>query len=100
MRLDNQEPQLGAARAFLHHEYRADRLAVHLGDPAALALRVEVLDEFGGDLGDQRLEAHAPAVFLLVDRAVRPDHPAHVTGPVWAQLELAFRRAWLEHRMR
>ena len=56
MRLDEKQAQLRRGRAFLHQEHRADRLARLLGDPAALALLVEVLQELGDDLGDQRFE--------------------------------------------
>src|SRR6185369_2529494 len=44
-RLDEQEPELGHGLRLRHEEDRADDLAVLLGHPAALALRIEALDE-------------------------------------------------------
>src|SRR5439155_290127 len=67
---------------------RADALAAALGDPAALARRIEVLDEPGDDPGHQRLEALVPAVFLGVERAVPLHHPAQVAGTMFAQQDL------------
>ena len=57
LRLDQQQPQLGdASSTALDQEHAADVLAVALGDPAALALRIEAPHEARHDLGDQRLE--------------------------------------------
>ena len=53
-----------ATLLILDHEHAAHRLAVHLGDPAALALRIEVIEEIRHDPGHQRLEALVPAVLL------------------------------------
>ena len=83
-RFDEQQPELRDGVALPDAEDRADPLAVELGDPAALALRVEVLDELRDDRRDERLEALVPAVLLPVERAVTLDDPAHVPGPVRA----------------
>src|ERR1043165_29497 len=52
LRSDDEEAQRGERVGLAHHERRADRRAVELGDPTALARRIEFLDELGGDLGD------------------------------------------------
>src|SRR5690606_42135276 len=52
--LDVDQAQLGDLVALAHDEGGADHLAVLLGDPAALAPRVEVVDEVGGDTRHQR----------------------------------------------
>src|SRR6266513_2253799 len=74
---DEQQPELRDGVALPDAEDRADPLAVELGDPAALALRVEVLDELRDDGRDEGLEALVPAVLLPVERAVTLDDPAH-----------------------
>src|SRR6185436_18571275 len=87
--LDQPPPEAGAARRRLDQqeaeprralvvddEDAADALAVALGDPAALALRVEVLEEVLDDAGDQRLEARAPPILLVVEHRVALGHPA------------------------
>src|SRR5580765_41565 len=76
-RLDQQQAQPRFALV-VDDEDAADALAVAFGDPAALALRVEVLEEVLDDPGDQRLEARAPAVLLVVEHRVALRHPAHV----------------------
>src|SRR5437016_7513375 len=86
--LDDQQAQLGGRSRLLDDEHRADALAAALGDPAALARRIEVLDEPGDDPGHQRLEALVPAVFLGVERAVPLHHPAQVAGTMFAQQDL------------
>jgi hypothetical protein len=58
---------------------------MRLRDPAALARRVELPDEFGGDPGHQGFELLVPAILAEVQRAVALDHPAHVPGAVRAQ---------------
>src|SRR3989449_7624508 len=85
---DDQQPQLGGRSRLLDDEHRADALAVHLGDPAALERGIEVLDEPGDDPGHQRLEALVPAVFLCVERAVPLHYPAQVAGTMLAQQDL------------
>ena len=62
----------------LHEEHGADDLAVALGDPAALARRIEVVEEVGADARDQRLELGVVAPLARVERAVAMDDPAHV----------------------
>src|SRR5215204_987069 len=66
-RLDIEEPQLRDLIRLPDQEHRADDLALDLGDPTALAPGLEALDEAGADLGDERLEAFVPAVFLVVE---------------------------------
>src|SRR5262249_17419236 len=75
---DDEEAELGDALRLFHDEDRADDLALAFGDPAALALRIEMAEELGGDLGDQRLELLVPAKLLGVEAAVERHHPAHV----------------------
>ena len=98
MRLNEQQAQLGGRAALIHHEDRADALAVALGNPAALALGIELAQEFGDDVGHQRLEQRAPAVLLAVEHAVALDDPAHVARPMRAQCDLALRA--IEDRVR
>src|SRR5215207_8272816 len=91
LRLDIEEAQFPDLLRFLHEEHRTDDPAVSLGDPAALARRLEVPDEGGADLGDERLEAFVPAVFLVVEQGLPVDDPAHVAGLVAAQHDLRLR---------
>src|SRR5439155_26087059 len=86
--LDDQQAQLCGRSRLLDDEHRADALATAFCDPAALARRIEVLDEPGDDPGHQRLEALVPAVFLGVERAVPLHHPAQVAGTMLAQQDL------------
>src|SRR5215468_1938716 len=78
--LHQQQPQPCHLVAVLDDEHRADVFAVALGDPAALALGIEIAHEGGDDLGGERLEAVVPAIFAAVDQAVLGDDPAHVAG--------------------
>ena len=66
-RLDEEQPELGDGRGLPDQEDAADVLAIPLGDPASLPLRIEVSEEPGRDLGDQRLELRIPAVLFRVD---------------------------------
>src|SRR2546423_10125854 len=50
-RIDDQQAELCDLVVLPHHEYRADARAIELGDPAALALCIAVLDELGADFG-------------------------------------------------
>src|SRR5215208_1171835 len=84
-RLHEQEAQLRHLVGLPDEKDRADDLAAPLGDPAALAGRVQLLDELGDDGGDQRLEALVPAVLLPVEDAVAVDHPPDVARAVRAQ---------------
>src|SRR5919204_3886098 len=60
LRLDEEQPQLGDRVGFADDKRRADPLAMFinaaLGDPAVLALGIEVAQELGDDVGHQRLE--------------------------------------------
>src|SRR3954471_13785724 len=80
LRIDDEQTELRDLVGLLHHEDRADALAVLLGNPAALLPGIEVLDELCGDPGDQRLVAGVPAVFLRIERGIRGCDPAHVAG--------------------
>ena len=64
---------------------RADVLAVQLGDPAAFAFGVVVVDEIGDDLRAQALERLAPAVFLRVKLGMAGNDPAEIAVPRRAQ---------------
>lgn len=83
--LDEKQAQLGDGLRVLHEEDRAEALSVFLGDPAALAPGIEVLDELRHDFSDQGLEALVVAVFRPVQFAVALDDPAHVSGAVGAE---------------
>src|SRR5438132_6042870 len=80
LRFHQQQAQLGNRLCFLNQEYRADNLAFALGDPAALALGIEVLDKVGNDLGDQGFEALVVAILLGIEHAMAMHHPTHVAG--------------------
>ena len=73
--LDQQQTQLGDALGLADEKHRADDLAVGLGDPAALARRIELAQEIGGDLGDERFERRIVAVLLRIEGAVPMDDP-------------------------
>ena len=84
--VDDQQPQLGDLVGRAHHEHRADRLAVDLGDPAVLAGGIEILQEGGDDLGHEAPRTRCPS--RIPRRRALPcrlDHPAHVAGPVRPQ---------------
>src|SRR5256885_9606570 len=88
LRLDEQEAKFRDGLGLPDAEHAADTLPVDFGDPAALALGVEVGDEFRDDVRDQRLERFVPPVLLPVERAVPLDDPSHVAGPVRAKRDL------------
>src|SRR5262249_24430929 len=78
LRNDQQQPQLRHCLRLFDEEDAADVLAIHLGNPASLTFRIEVLDELSCDLGDQRLELLVPAVLLGIQHSVLLDDPAHI----------------------
>ena len=80
-----------------HAEHGADRSAVTFGDPAALAARIELADELGTDLGQQRLERTVPAVFAGVQHGLAMDDPADIADAEVAQDERAVSGHW--HRL-
>jgi hypothetical protein len=82
-----QQAELGDTGTAAHAEHGADRRAVEFGDPAALAARVELADELGTDLGQQRLERGVPAVFARVQIRLAMDDPAYVADAEVAQHE-------------
>lgn len=63
----------------------SNSLTVHFGDPAALAIRIEVLQEVHRDPARKRLESIVPALLFGIDGCLSIDNPAHVAGPVWPQ---------------
>ena len=87
--VDEEEAETGGSAGFFvfDEEDGADGFAVALGDPAALAGGVEVVDEVGGDMGDEGLEALVPAVLAGVEEAMTLDDPAHVSGAMGAEDE-------------
>src|SRR3954470_16829065 len=101
LRLDEQQPQLCDVAAFIDHKHRADALDMLIdaafGDPAALALGVELAQELADDVGNERLEQGTPAVFAFVQDAVALHHPPHVAGPMRPQRDLGLGFARLEH---
>src|SRR4029079_3134794 len=85
--LHKQQAQLGEGVGGSYQKDRAERLAVSFRNPAMLARRVIVLDELGADLGDQRLIADVPAIFIGIGDGLSRDHPAHVADAMAAQQE-------------
>src|SRR5581483_7966614 len=81
-RLDEKETQLGDGLRLFDEEHRSDDFTAAFGHPAALALRIEVLDERRHDRRDQRLEPFVVAVFVRIENAVAMNHPAHIARPV------------------
>jgi hypothetical protein len=78
LRIDQQKPRLRRRLRFFDKENKADVLTIHLGNPAALTFRIEVLDELSRDLGEQRLELLVPTVPSGVLHSVLLDDPAHI----------------------
>src|ERR1700730_6852230 len=78
LRLDQQQTKLGNRFRALRTEDRTDDLLVLLGNPAALAPRIIVLDESCDDPRDERFESFVPAVLLGVQKAMPADHPTHI----------------------
>src|SRR5438876_4297712 len=83
--LDVEQTQLGDGFRFGDAEDCPHDLSIPLGHPAALPLRILILDEPGADLGYECLEALVPTVLLIVDNSLSVDDPAHVAGLVRAQ---------------
>src|SRR5215475_11570269 len=77
-RLDQQQAQLRHRLRLFDEEHGANDLAAAFSDPAPLALRVVVPDEFRRDLRDQRLELFIPTVLFVVEDSVPMRDPAHV----------------------
>src|SRR5437660_682879 len=98
LRLDQEQAQLADRLCRLDQKDASHTLAMALGDPAPLALGVEVIDESGDDAGHERLEVLVPAVLLGVQRAVPLDHPAHVAGAWLTQHAVAGARGRLAER--
>lgn len=61
-RLDQQHAEPGDRLRLPDKKHRADHLAIALGDPAALPLRIVRLDEGSQDAGDEGFEPLVPAV--------------------------------------
>ena len=88
---DEQQPQPRDLGRVLRQEDRAEALAVAFGDPAALILGIEIVEEVGDDLRAQPLEILGPSVFLRVEHGVARDDPAEVAGARLAQDETGLR---------
>ena len=82
--LDEEETEAGGVGIFgvLNEEDAAEAFVIAIGDPATLAQGVEVVDEVGGDAGDEGFETFVPAILFGVEEAVTLDDPAHVSGAV------------------
>src|SRR5262245_7692064 len=78
LRIDQQQSQLCHRLRLFDEKNRADIIAIPFRNPAAFPFRIKVLDEPGGDLGDQRLELLVPAVLLGIQHSVLMDDPAHI----------------------
>src|SRR5579883_356813 len=78
LRLDQEQPQSGDINRLLRDEHAADILAVHLGDPTALALRIVGVEEIGDDFRADALEGFLPAVFLRVQLGMALNDPAEI----------------------
>src|SRR5215475_266356 len=79
-RFDQQQAQLRHRLRLFDEEYTAGDPAAAFGYPAPLTFRIKVLDEFRGDLRDQRLELFIPTVLLIVEDAMPVRDPARVAG--------------------
>ena len=77
----------GRGRKRSDDEHGSHDQAVALGDPAPLALRLEVVDEIRDDTRNECLEPLVVAVFLLIQLAVAMDDPPHVAGAMRSQRE-------------
>src|SRR5262249_49865569 len=78
LRIDQQQAELRDLGRALLEEDATDRLAVEVGDPAALARGIVVLDVVRDDLGAKPFERRTPAVFPRVELAVPLHHPAEL----------------------
>src|SRR5262249_55565090 len=83
-RFDQQQAQLRLRLRRLDEEPGTGDLAAAFGDPASLAFRIIVPNEFRRDLRDQGLELFIPTVLFVVDDAVPMRDPAHIAGPMRA----------------
>src|SRR5690606_41631950 len=81
-RLDEEQPQLRHLVGLAHETDGAEPDAVVLGDPEALARRVEIFGDRADQHGGEPREARVPAVFLSVERAVAGDDPSEVARAV------------------
>ena len=96
-RVDQQQAQARYVGLVVFHQHdTADILAAHLGDPAALAPGIKIVDEVGDDLRAQPLERIGPAVFAQIQLGVARHDPAEVAGARLAQgigrTSVSFRR--------
>lgn len=60
-------------------------LACSFCDPAALAFRLKLIDEVGGDAGDECFKSLVPAVLLPVQGTVAFYYPTHISGVMAAE---------------
>lgn len=82
--LDQHEPELRGRFVLFDDEGGAGRGPFQFGDETALAAGLEVAQEFGGNLGNERLEALIPAIFFGIEPPMSRDHPADIARPVLA----------------
>jgi len=68
-----------------HQHDAADILAIHLDDPAALALGIEIVDEIGDDLRTQALKRFGPAILTPIKFGVARHDPAEIAGAGFAK---------------
>src|SRR5258708_15797543 len=64
--LDQQQTQLRRGRRGLYDKGTADPHSLALGDPATLPLGIEIAQERGGNLRNERLQARVEAIFTGV----------------------------------
>jgi hypothetical protein len=65
-----------------HQENASGDPAIPFRDPAPLPLRIEVPDEGGGNLRDERLEGLVPSVFLRIEQPLPVRDPADLANTV------------------
>lgn len=75
----------GVGFGIADEEDTAKALAVAFGDPATFVFGIKLIDEVGGDAGDEGFEVLIPAVLLGVEGAMAFDHPSHIAGVMRAQ---------------
>jgi len=85
LRLNQKQTELAYCFRLLDQEYGSHNLAVFLGDPASLPLRIIVLDEFSRDARDQCFKLFIPLVFPGIEHSMAMDNPAHVANLVGAE---------------
>lgn len=80
--LDHQQTKLSDGLGLSDQKYATDDVSVPFGDPAALMLRIVVLNKPRHNLRNQRLEPLVPAVLLRLQHAMAMNDPSHVAWAV------------------